>query len=88
LPKNLSDGPLNKLTVQLALDIEQAAVSRLADGHSVDVATEEPVERPPWANHVGSPVVMGRWGSTPVGKIGIEAQGVADGPLWLAGRWA
>ena len=65
-----------------------ASGPRLADGHSGDVATEEPVDKPPWANYISSPVVMGWRGSRPIGKIGIVAQGVADGPFGLAGRWA
>ena len=43
--------------------IQTASGLGLADGHSGDVATEEPVEKKPRADYVGSPVVMDQRGS-------------------------
>ena len=42
------------------------------------------LEKNPWAVYVSSLVVMDWRGSRPIAKIGIVAQGVADGPFRLA----
>ena len=75
-----------KLTVQYALDSYRVAASRLADGHSGDIAREEPVDKPPnyvgvhglagvqtdWQNRYCSPR-SGRWTSSASREMGVAS---------------